>query len=494
MAYKLLDRAQMSVTGTPGTGVVTLGTALNGYQSLNAAGLNDGDTFPYLLVDGVNWEYGVGTYSFSAGTVTRTTITKSSAGSATPINASSKTILSATLRAEDINNSGTTLSALTDVSVTEGAAIDGYTLNWSNTTGRWVAVAPVTGGTSGSSTLAGDTDVAISSPATNQALVYNGSHWANTTLAAVALSNNYSDLTGKPTIPSAYSLTVSNNGTTVDSAAIQLNFVNATSITTSGHDVTITLPTGGGGGSSTLAGDTDVAISSPSNNQVLTYNSSTSKWVNATPSGGGGSGPSAIPYFTPPVETSLTAYQNLSGSSYNQVTSGGVPALNTHSAAGASDGTLYTMMQAAPSGSFSVTCKCRSIVSPTDGGWKSCGIAVRNSSTGQSIAIARSAAPNLYIFEYNSSNSSGGPTQSNAIIDQEAFLHLDYDGTNIIASISGDGVNKIAVFTATATSVIGGAPTQAGVMWGGNYIVGQGPFYSFTHFYVGASGNGIGVY
>ena len=42
---------------------------------------------------------------------------------------------------------------------------------------------------------------------------------------------------------------------------------------------------GGGGGSTTLAGDTDVAIASPQNNQVLTYNGASSKWVNqAAPS------------------------------------------------------------------------------------------------------------------------------------------------------------------------------------------------------------------
>lgn len=45
----------------------------------------------------------------------------------------------------------------------------------------------------------------------------------------------------------------------------------------------------GGGGSSTLAGDTDVALTSPSNGQVLTYDSTSSKWENATPSGGGAS-------------------------------------------------------------------------------------------------------------------------------------------------------------------------------------------------------------
>ena len=38
-----------------------------------------------------------------------------------------------------------------------------------------------------------------------------------------------------------------------------------------------------GGGSTTLAGDTDVSISSPSNGQLLQYNSSSSKWQNWTP-------------------------------------------------------------------------------------------------------------------------------------------------------------------------------------------------------------------
>lgn len=42
---------------------------------------------------------------------------------------------------------------------------------------------------------------------------------------------------------------------------------------------------GGGGGSSTLAGLTDVAISSASNNQVLKYNSTSQKWENANGSG-----------------------------------------------------------------------------------------------------------------------------------------------------------------------------------------------------------------
>ena len=45
---------------------------------------------------------------------------------------------------------------------------------------------------------------------------------------------------------------------------------------------------GGGGGSSSIQGSTDVFLSSTSNGQVLSYNSGTAKWVNATVSGGGG--------------------------------------------------------------------------------------------------------------------------------------------------------------------------------------------------------------
>jgi hypothetical protein len=44
----------------------------------------------------------------------------------------------------------------------------------------------------------------------------------------------------------------------------------------------------GGGGSTSLAGDTDVAIAGPVNNQVLTYDGSISKWKNATPASSAG--------------------------------------------------------------------------------------------------------------------------------------------------------------------------------------------------------------
>jgi hypothetical protein len=44
---------------------------------------------------------------------------------------------------------------------------------------------------------------------------------------------------------------------------------------------------GGGGGSSTLSGLSDVDINSPTDGEVLTYDGNSSKWINSTPSGGG---------------------------------------------------------------------------------------------------------------------------------------------------------------------------------------------------------------
>lgn len=56
--------------------------------------------------------------------------------------------------------------------------------------------------------------------------------------------------------------------------------INSQSILGSGN---ITIQGGGGGGSTTLAGLDDTNISNPSGKQLLTYDSSTSKWVNEDP-------------------------------------------------------------------------------------------------------------------------------------------------------------------------------------------------------------------
>jgi hypothetical protein len=69
MALKKFDRVQETVTGTPGTGTITLGGAVSGFRTFGAV-LANGDDFPYAILDGTAWETGVGTWA-TGGTMTR---------------------------------------------------------------------------------------------------------------------------------------------------------------------------------------------------------------------------------------------------------------------------------------------------------------------------------------------------------------------------------------------------------------------------------------
>lgn len=77
MAHKYVNRAWMT-TATTGTGTVTLGSAKAGeYYAFAEAGMSDGDTADYVILDGSNVEMGVGTYTSSGTTFSRDTVTSS---------------------------------------------------------------------------------------------------------------------------------------------------------------------------------------------------------------------------------------------------------------------------------------------------------------------------------------------------------------------------------------------------------------------------------
>ncbi|WP_137803382.1 hypothetical protein [Caulobacter sp. 3R27C2-B] len=82
----LLNRAYVGVSGAPGTGSFTLGSAEAGYQSFASAGAVDGAVYSYVAIEGNNWEAGVGTYSSSGGALSRDVVHDGSSGAGVKVN------------------------------------------------------------------------------------------------------------------------------------------------------------------------------------------------------------------------------------------------------------------------------------------------------------------------------------------------------------------------------------------------------------------------
>ena len=77
MAFVVADRVKETTT-TTGTGTVTLAGASTGYQSFSAIG-NGNQTYYTIAGQGTSeWEVGIGTYTSSGTTLSRTTVLSSS--------------------------------------------------------------------------------------------------------------------------------------------------------------------------------------------------------------------------------------------------------------------------------------------------------------------------------------------------------------------------------------------------------------------------------
>jgi hypothetical protein len=109
--------AKMSVSGTPGTGTITLGSAASGFQSFAAAGVVDQETISYSVQDGALWEVGRGVYTASGTTLSRGLL-YSSSGSA--VSLTSAAMVWITILAEDLMPAPAT--GVTAAGTTQGGA------------------------------------------------------------------------------------------------------------------------------------------------------------------------------------------------------------------------------------------------------------------------------------------------------------------------------------------------------------------------------------
>jgi hypothetical protein len=97
-----LNRAAMTVSGTPGTGDITLGGAATGYDTFASAGAVSGQKMNYVAEDGTLWEYGEATYSSTGPSLTGRTVTRSSSGTST-VSLTSAAIIYSSVMATDID-------------------------------------------------------------------------------------------------------------------------------------------------------------------------------------------------------------------------------------------------------------------------------------------------------------------------------------------------------------------------------------------------------
>lgn len=102
MTIKFANRVKVSVP-TTGTGSVTLGAAVDGFQTFADGGILNGNTVRYTITDGNAWEVGTGVYSSTGPTLTRV-LDESSTGSL--LNLSGSAELFITTSATDVENLG----------------------------------------------------------------------------------------------------------------------------------------------------------------------------------------------------------------------------------------------------------------------------------------------------------------------------------------------------------------------------------------------------
>ena len=227
----------------------------------------------------------------------------------------------------------------------------------------------------------------------------------------------------------------------------------------------------GAGGSSTLAADTDVQITTPTNGQVLTYNSTASKWENATPSGGGGGGGGALlapQYELGPFAPPLAAWFNTTGSSTTPTLVGPTDVAEqgmSFAAHGFNSDDQSALVGRNPvewGSTWAVTARLVTGLDPSQ--YPNFGLFLMDTSgkVTEVIIMNVNGIPTIRVANLN--NTSGGGYNSNLFTptpvgETPKWFRIRNDGTDYNFGWSGDGVNwyemsaAIGAFLGTLASV-----------------------------------------
>jgi len=122
MALVISDRVKETTT-TTGTGTLTLGGAVTGFETFTA-NLSDGDTTYYACTDNTDFEVGLGTFTASGTTLARTTILASSnSGSAVNWSAGTRTVFCTLPAAKTVFLDGSNVANISNLKLASGATV-----------------------------------------------------------------------------------------------------------------------------------------------------------------------------------------------------------------------------------------------------------------------------------------------------------------------------------------------------------------------------------